>query len=94
MSSDLQLKIQLPDEHRRKLETMAGRHGKSMAEIVRESIMYRFQMEVDAVPKCANGHNCYVAHLHLVQQSTATPIVNPTPEQAARLVGPPAVVGS
>ena len=91
---DNQLKVMLPDDVYHKLNTMATRHKISMAEVIRQSIDYRYKMEVEAVPTCSNGRPCFVAHMFIVQQPTATPVPFVTPENTSRLVGPPAVVNS
>lgn len=90
---DNSLKISLDDETNVMLADLATLLAESKAKIIRDAIAWRHKMQRQGVPTCSNGRPCYVAHLHFIQSTTATPVENPTEAQRQRLVAPAAVVG-
>ncbi len=84
-----ELKILLSPDDDQRLRKLAAHLKMSMGEVLRQCIEYRYEMQLMAQPRCANGHMCMVAGMHLVQAKKATTVTNPTEEEIPRLVGPP-----
>lgn len=88
-AKELVFKMALDQETADMLEALKDRLELSKAQIVRECIQARAAMQLRGEPKCANGRACFVAHLHLIQTTHATPVHNIDPDTTARLVAPP-----
>ncbi len=82
-------KVKLSDPIYDELMRLAQHLEKSGGAVIRELISWRHAMQIEATPTCANGHPCFMAHVHVVQVTKATLVNNPTPDQVPRLVGPP-----
>jgi hypothetical protein len=85
---DEQVKVMVDPEVKSALAALATRTGDSMAKIIRDAILWRHKMQLQGIPTCANGRPCFVAHLHLIQQTHATPVVTVQPSETSRLVAP------
>ena len=69
----------LVDETTRKmLEEVAAACDLSCAQVIRESIRWRFAMQIAGVPTCTNGRPCFVPHMHAIPGRQAS-ILNPQP---------------
>jgi len=71
--------ILLDPTTRKMLEELGAANDVSCAQILRESIRWRFAMQIAGAPTCANGRPCFVPHLHAMPPNTAaSATLNPT----------------
>jgi len=92
-NKDIPIKILLDDDSDKKLNDLASLTETSRSNVIRELIRWRHAMQLKGTPTCANGHPCFVAHLHLIQTSQATLVHTVNEQEKSRLVGPPIAIG-
>ena len=61
--------VLLEPEEMDMLKTLAHSTRTNMSIVLRQALKYRYAMEIQNAPTCANGRPCFVPHMH----STAQP---------------------
>ena len=67
-----QFNVLLSDEEMAMLSFMETKASTNKSIVTRQAIRYRYLMEIEGVPTCANGRACHVPHMH--------PVITPNPE--------------
>lgn len=86
---EVNLKVLITQEDRDKLGKLSLHLERSMSDVVREMIRARYDMQMKAIPTCANGGNCLVAGMFLTRNQKPQ-LVEVIPDgEEFRSIGPP-----
>lgn len=75
--------VELDQADRDRLSALAARAGLPRSQVIRNALRALHAMEIANRPTCANGHPCFVPHMHAQHAAAAAPPSSRNPEHPA-----------